>query len=118
LLFTDGVQHIARAGNLRKIDLGLDFVALGAAGSRRLCRTGRLTSVRAEMRPHFDGLVIFNGTGVGLLLGDPDFSKHVEDRLAFNFQFSGQIVDSNLAHPPRFLRTIPLSLHINLTVSV
>jgi hypothetical protein len=55
---------------------------------------------------------------MGLLLGDPDFKQHIENRLALDFQFSGQIVDSNLAHPLRFLRTIPLSLHINLTVSV
>jgi len=55
---------------------------------------------------------------MGLLLGDSDFGKNVENRLAFDFQFSGQIVDSNLAHPLCFLRNIPLSLHINLTVSV
>jgi hypothetical protein len=101
-----------------KVDLGLDFVAFRATGARWLCRAGRVTCVRAEMRPHLYGFVIFNGTGMGLLLGDPDFSKHVENRLAFDFQFPGQIVDSNLAHPLRFLRTIPLSLHINLTVSV
>src|ERR1700691_4547643 len=70
------------------------------------------------MRAHFNGFVIFNGTGMGLLLGDPDFKQHVENRLALDFQFSGQIVNSNLAHPLCFLRTIPLSLHINLTVSV
>jgi hypothetical protein len=55
---------------------------------------------------------------MGLLLGDPDFQQHVENRLALDFQLSGQIVDSNLAHPLCFLRTIPLSLHINLTVSI
>jgi hypothetical protein len=70
------------------------------------------------MRAHFNGFVIFNGTGMRLLLGDSDFGKNVENRLAFDFQFSGQIVNSNLAHPLCFLRSIPLSLHINLTVSV
>jgi hypothetical protein len=103
---------------LGKIDLGLDLVALGAGGTRRLCRTRRFTSIRTEVRPHLNGFVIFNGTGMGLLLGDPDFEQHVENRLAFDFQFSGQIVNSNLAHPLCFLRNIPLSLHINLTVSV
>jgi hypothetical protein len=106
LLFPDGIQNVARAGNMGKIDLGLDFVALGAAGTRRLRRARRFTRTCAEMRPHFDGFVIFNGTGMGLLFGDPDFKQHVENRLALDFQFSGQIVDSNLAHPPRFLRTI------------
>ncbi len=55
---------------------------------------------------------------MGLLLGDPDFKQYVENRLAFDFQFPSQIVNSNLAHPLCFLRGIPLSLHINLTVSV
>jgi hypothetical protein len=118
LLFPDGVEDIAGTGNLGKIDLGLDLVAFGATGARRLCRGRSFGRVGAEVGPHLDGLVIFNGTGMGLLLGDPDFSKNVENRLALDFQFPGQIVDSNLAHPPRFLRTIPLSLHINLTVSV
>jgi hypothetical protein len=89
LLFPDGVQNIAGAGDLRKVDLSLDFVAFGAAGTRRLCRAWRLTRSCAEMRPHFDGLVIFNRTGMRLLFGDPDFCKHVENRLAFDFQLSG-----------------------------
>jgi hypothetical protein len=118
LLLPDGVQNIAGAGNAGKVDLGLDFVAFRAAGTRRLGRARRLTGGGTEVRPHFDGFVIFDGTGMGLLLGDSDFQQHVENRLALDFQFSGQIVDSNLAHRPRFLRTIPLSLHINLTVSV
>ena len=117
-MFPDGVQNIAGTRNLGKIDLGLDLVAFGASGTRRLCRSHRLTCVRMEMRTHLDGFVIFNGTGMGLLLGDSDFLQYVENRLAFDFQFSGQIVNSNLAHPLCFLRSIPLSLHINLTVSV
>jgi len=73
LLFADGVQDVAGARDLGKIDLGLDLVALGAWGTRWLCRSGCLTCIGAEMRPHLDGFVIFNGTGMGLLLGDPDF---------------------------------------------
>jgi len=61
--------------------------------------------------------MLFNGTGMRLLLGYAYQRQHVENRLAFDFQFSGQIVDSNLAHPP-FVSSddVPLSLHINLTV--
>jgi hypothetical protein len=73
LLFPDGIQNIAGAGNLRKIDLGLDFVGLSAWGTRRLSRARCVTCSGTEMRPHFNGFVIFNGTGVGLFLGDPDF---------------------------------------------
>jgi len=40
------------------------------------------------------------------MLGDADYWKHIEYGFAFNFQLPGQIVDSNLAHPPfSFLRT-------------
>jgi hypothetical protein len=54
-----------------------------------------------------------------LLLGDAYFRKYVENSFAFDFQLPGQIVNSNLAHP-LFLSSglSPLSLHINLTVSV
>jgi hypothetical protein len=37
---------------------------------------------------------------MGFLLGDTDFRQRIEDGFAFYFQLSGQIVDSNLAHPP------------------
>jgi hypothetical protein len=37
---------------------------------------------------------------MALLLGNPDLRKYFENRFAFNFQLSCQIVDSNLAHPP------------------
>jgi hypothetical protein len=52
------------------------------------------------MGPHFRGFVFFNGTGMGLLLGDADCRQSIENDLAFDFQLSGQIVDSNLTHPP------------------
>jgi hypothetical protein len=34
------------------------------------------------------------------LLGDTDFFQSIENRLAFDFQLSGQVVNSNLTHPP------------------
>lgn len=56
---------------------------------------------------------------MGFLLGDANFRQHIEDGLAFNFQLPGEIVDSNFAHPCFWcLHPVPLSLHINLTVSV
>jgi len=36
---------------------------------------------------------------MGLLLGDADFRQYIENGLALDFQFSGEIVDSNFAHP-------------------
>jgi hypothetical protein len=46
------------------------------------------------------GFVVFQRTGVRLLLGDANFRQHVENGFALYFQLSGQIVDSNFTHPP------------------
>jgi hypothetical protein len=84
---------------VREIDLGLDFVRVGAACAGRLA--GTLGFARGtEMGPDLLGFVLFNGTGVSLLLSDSNCHKRFEKRLALDFQLPGQIVDSNLAHPP------------------
>ena len=91
------LQHIARTGDTREIDLGFDFFfAARSAG-----RFGRRRCFRrcAEMPAHFFCFVVFQRTGMGLLLGDAHFQQDVENSLAFNFQFPGEIVNSNLAHP-------------------
>jgi hypothetical protein len=99
LLRPDGAQNVAGLGNVREVDLGLDFVGINSAAAHRPARWLRL-AVGLEMGPHLGRFVLFQRTGMGLLLGDPDFCKHVEDRLTLDFQLSGQVVDSNLAHPP------------------
>jgi hypothetical protein len=99
LLTAQKVQHIARLGNVRKIDLGSDFIAVAAAGALRPGRARRVTRP-AEVSPHLVGFVILERTRMGLLLGDAHLSQHIENSFAFNFQLPGQIVDSNLAHPP------------------
>ena len=83
---------------MRKIDLGLDPLSFGATGARRFTRTLRLAD-RAEVFPHLYRLMVFNGTGMSLLLGDSDFLKYIENSFTLNFQLPCQIVDSNLAHP-------------------
>jgi hypothetical protein len=50
--------------------------------------------------PHFLRLMILERTGVRLLLSDSNFGENIKNGLAFNFQLPGQIVDSNLTHPP------------------
>ena len=84
---------------MRKVYLGLDFVAVRTSRpggpARTRCGTGC-----AEAGTHFIRFMVFERTGMALLLGDPDFRKHIENGLTFDFQFSCQIVDSNLAHPP------------------
>jgi hypothetical protein len=85
---------------MRKIDLGLDLVTVCFRGT---CRSGRgrvSLAGRLKMGAHFFRFVVFERTGMRLLLGDAHFREHVENCLALYFQLSCQIVDSNLAHPP------------------
>jgi hypothetical protein len=86
---------------VREVDLGLDFVAFRTCRTRRFTR-GRRFTAGAEVGPHFVSFVVFQRTRMGLLLGDSNLWKYVKNGFALDFQFSGQIVDSNLAHPPSF----------------
>jgi hypothetical protein len=70
-LLRDGFQHISRPGDLRQIDLGLDFffAAQRTRGSGRRClRFGRA----AEVHPHFFRFMLLERTGMRLLLSHPD----------------------------------------------
>jgi hypothetical protein len=87
-----------------EVDLGLDFVSF-ACGTRRPGWSS--LSSGAEMRPHFICFVVFKRTGMGFLFGDTNFRQDVKNRLALDLQFSRQIVNSNLTHPP-FLLPPPL----------
>ena len=46
------------------------------------------------------GFIEVERARVRLLLGYADFNQGIENDLALDFQLSGQIVDSNLTHPP------------------
>jgi hypothetical protein len=82
-----------------EVDLGLDFIGVGAsrpggsAGGLR-CAAG------AEAGTDFVRFMVFERTGMALLLSDSNFRKYIENRFTFDFQLPCQIVDSNLAHPP------------------
>jgi hypothetical protein len=52
------------------------------------------------MRAYFFRFIVFKRTRMRLLLGDTHFRQRVKNRFAFDFQFSSQIVNSNLTHPP------------------
>ncbi len=99
LLLANCIQNIARPGNIGEIDLGLNLVAIDSAGARLSCRSLRFAG-GAQVCAHLLRFMFFHGTGVRLLLRDAYFRKCVENCFAFNFQLPGQIVDSNLAHPP------------------
>jgi hypothetical protein len=84
---------------MRQVDLGFDFIGAGMRCARRLSRA--VPVPRAfEVCTNFFCFVLFERTGMRLLLGDADFSQHIKNGFAFDFQFSGQIVNSNLTHPP------------------
>jgi hypothetical protein len=107
LLLQYGFEYISRMGNLRQVNLGLDFF-FAAQRARGLGRMRRRFGQAAEMAPHLFRFVLLERTGMRLLLGHSDERQHVENRLALDFQLSGEIVDSNLAHPaflvPRIVR--------------
>ncbi len=95
----DRSKNISRPRDVREIDLRLNL-ALGARRPGRLGRSGRLFRMSTKMLPDQDSFVLFQRTGVRLLLGDTHLGQDIENRLALDLQLACQIVDSNLAHPP------------------
>jgi hypothetical protein len=68
---SDGFKHIARPGDVRQIDLGLNFFfaaqrARGPGGRRLRFRRA------ADMGPDFFCLMLLERAGMGLLLRHPD----------------------------------------------
>jgi hypothetical protein len=104
----DGAQHVAGPRNMRKVNLGLDRFFAGSGAQRRLRRTRRRVGAATEMPPHQFRFVIFQRTGVRLLFRNAHRSQHVKNFLALDFQLTGQIVDSNLTHPPSCPLLVPL----------
>jgi hypothetical protein len=99
LLLTDNCfQHVSGFGDVRQIDLGLDSIGSGLRGTGS--PRSRTFASAAEISAHLVGFVVFQGTGMRLLLGYANVRQRIENRFAFDFQLSGQIVNSNLAHPP------------------
>src|SRR5262249_36068050 len=83
LLSMDEFQHIARLGDMGKIDLGLDSI-LGGRRPRGLGGTLRLGNSGLEMSPHFFSFVVFERTGMGLLFRDANQRQHVQYGFALN----------------------------------
>ncbi len=95
----DRLQHVAGLGNVGEVELRLDLLGARPPGTRVLRRHSLAMS--GKVLPHLLRFVRFDGTGVGLLFGDANGGKEIEDFLALDFQLPGQIVDSNLRlHPP------------------
>jgi len=102
-----GFEYVSRMGDVRQIDFGLDFF-FASQRSVVLGRVCRRFGQAAEMGPHLFRFVLFERTGMRLFLGHSDERQHVENGLALEFQLSGEIVDSNLAHPAFLLPRVVL----------
>jgi hypothetical protein len=85
---------------LGKIDLGFDFVAVGAGRPGGPSGGMGQFTVRPKMGTNLIGIIPFKRTGVGLFFSHSRLDKYVENGFTFDFQFPGQIVNSNLTHPP------------------
>ena len=99
LLADDRFQHISRLGDMGKINLGLYSVRFSSSRTGRLCGGVTLAS-SMEMGADLLGLMFLERAGVRFLFRNANFFQNIEDRLTFDFQFSGQVVNSNLTHPP------------------
>ena len=89
LLFADDrFQHIPRLGDVGKIDLCLYPLGFSATDAGGLCGDRTLAS-SPEMSADLLCFVLLERAGVRFLLGNADFLQNIEDRLTFDFQFSG-----------------------------
>jgi len=85
---------------MRQINLSPDLVCPGVPSASEWLG-GRMTLAgTVEVDPNFFRFVLFERAGMGFLLGDANFGQHIENRFALDFEFPGQIVNSNLTHPP------------------
>ena len=108
------LEHIARFGDVRKIQLALEFVC-------RCARRGTSGAGLGVLRKVFlDPLrfVHFDGTGVRFLFGYTNLDESIEDHLALYLELPRQVVNSNLLHSALFPPYCParLSCHSILTV--
>jgi hypothetical protein len=112
----DRLQHITGPGDVRKIDLWLEFVGRHISGARRAACAGL---VLRKVLLYSLRFVLFNRAGVGFLFDYADLRQNIEDFLAFHLKFSSQIVDSNLVqHSALFPPLFPVWLHRHSTLTV
>jgi hypothetical protein len=93
LALQNGAQRIARLGDMRQVEFRLGF----GSGARTSTAATRL-----EVVAYSFGLVGVDRTGVRLS-GHANRFQRIQNRLALYFQFSCQIVNSNLGHPSLFI---------------
>jgi hypothetical protein len=86
LLADDSFQHVPGLGDVRQINLSLDAFGFRACGASGLsCAFAGATQTHAD----FLRFMLFQRTGMRLLLGHPNFGQYVENGFALDFQLSG-----------------------------
>jgi hypothetical protein len=86
LLADNSLQHIPGLRDTREINLGLDAFGFWARGA-----SGFSGAFTGATQTHADLLrfMLFQRTGMRLLLGHPNFGQYVENSFALDFQLSG-----------------------------
>jgi hypothetical protein len=103
----DGLQHIARLGDVREIDLGRDRLCCARGRGSGLSARARSTLV---VRANLLRLVLLERTRVGLAARQAELRQYVENLPALDFHLAREIVDTNLTHPPLFNICYPTPL--------
>jgi hypothetical protein len=98
LALEDRFERVARLRYLREVELGL------VVRGRPVCAGAAASAV--EIGADLLGLVGLDGAGVRFA-GNAYCFEGIQNRPAFYFQFSCQIVDSNFAHPSLFASLRP-----------
>jgi hypothetical protein len=73
LLSNNGLEHVSRLRDVRKINLGPDLVCPGIPKAPGSPGRGMTLARTAEVSPNFFRFVVFQRAGMGFLLGDADF---------------------------------------------
>jgi hypothetical protein len=82
-------QHIPGTGNVRQINLCFDFFFAARPARTRLASRRRTFCRGADVHTYFLRFVLFQRTGVRLLLGHPYQRKRIQNSFALDFQLSG-----------------------------
>ena len=86
--------------DLNGVKRGRGFPVAGMSGVER---------GQAVISPYFVYDIVVHRTGVGLLFTDPQFGQQFEYSLGLDFQFSSQLVNSNLHRSALFALRYPRS---------
>jgi len=89
LFLRDRSQHISWSGNMRQINFCLDFFFAATRARTRLASRRRPLRRGADVHTYFLRFVLFQRTGVRLLLGHPYQRKRIQNSFALDFQLSG-----------------------------